>query len=224
MQYTVIITAGGIGKRMQSNIPKQFLVLDELPVLMHTISVFHNWDNDAQIIVTLPKDWWFYWEELIQKYNFEIPYTLIAGGIERYDSIKNALVKAKGEYIAVHDGVRPLIDSDTITRVVELAKQKGSAIPVMPLKESLRKGTVNRNSARNRHEYYTVQTPQCFRKEILHDAYQQPFTPNVTDDSYLVEQIGQPIFLVEGSEFNLKITTPVDMKIAELFFSLRKSQ
>ena len=217
MELTVIITAGGIGKRMNSSIPKQFLLLRNRPLLMHTIDLFHKFDPQAQIIITLPSDWWKHWSLLCKKYDFRVPITLIKGGIERYDSIKNALPKAKGEIIAVHDGVRPLASFATIEQAILLARQKGSGIPVLPLKESIRKGDVHLNSAQNRNDFFTVQTPQCFKSAILKKAYEQNFSASITDDASLVEQSGSPIFLTEGNEENIKITTPFDLQIAEFY-------
>lgn len=215
MKTTIIITAGGIGKRMRSSIPKQFLLLGGKPVLMHSIERFASLD-DVQLLVTLPSEWWTYWQELCQKHTFTIPHVLVEGGIERYDSIKNALTRATGDLIAVHDGVRPLVGVETIQNCLKLAHEKGAAIPALPLKESIRKGSLEESISQNRSEFYSVQTPQCFKRDILLKAYQLPFTNDITDDASLVEKAGFPIFLTLGNEENIKITTPMDLKMGEV--------
>jgi 2-C-methyl-D-erythritol 4-phosphate cytidylyltransferase len=215
MKTTIIITAGGIGKRMGADIPKQFLLLDGKPILMHTIKRF-NFLDDVQLLVTLPADWWNFWNQLCETHHFTVPHTLVEGGIERYDSIKNALARATGDIIAVHDGVRPLVSSATIEECIQLTKDKGAVVPVLPLKESIRKGTTDASTAQQRSEFYSVQTPQCFQHDVLLKAYQLPFSDDITDDASLVEKAGFPIFLTLGNEENIKITTPMDLKIGEV--------
>jgi 2-C-methyl-D-erythritol 4-phosphate cytidylyltransferase len=217
MSLTVIITAGGIGKRMNSSVPKQFLTLKNKPILMHTIERFYHYDNSAQILVTLPKDWWDYWKGLIKQHNFTIPIQLIEGGEERYHSIKEALRFASGDFVAVHDGVRPCVSHETIRKALDLVPSKSAVVPVLPLKESIRKGSYIDSRAEDRSLFYMVQTPQCFLREVLLNAYKQDFSENITDDASLVEQMGQQIYLVEGNPENIKITAPIDLKIAELF-------
>ena len=215
MKTTIIITAGGIGKRMGSSIPKQFLLLGGKPVLMHSIERF-AFLKDTQLLVTLPSDWWGHWQELCQQYKFNIPHILVEGGIERYDSIKNALTRATGDLIAVHDGVRPLVSATTIENCLTLAHKNGTAVPVLPLKESIRKGTLEESTSQNRSNFYSVQTPQCFQRDVLLKAYQLPFSSDITDDASLVEKAGFPIFLTLGNEENIKITTPMDLKLGEV--------
>lgn len=215
MKHSIIITAGGIGKRMNSDIPKQFLIVGELPILMHSINTFYEFDESAQLIVTLPSDWWSYWNKLCEKHKFNVPVVLVEGGIERYDSIKNALSRCIGDLIAVHDGVRPFVSQETIKRCFQSAKEKGSGVPILQLKESLRKGSFSENQAQDRKSFFSVQTPQCFQRSILISAYKQHFSKNITDDASLVEQTGHQVQLVEGNEENIKITTPFDLSIAQ---------
>lgn len=215
--FSIIITAGGIGKRMGSKIPKQFIEVANLPILMHSINCFYSLDKNCQIIVTLPKEWKFYWDELINKYSFKVPHNLVIGGIERYDSIKNALSICTNEIIGVHDGVRPLVNHATITRCLALAKEKGSAVPTLSLKESIRKKEGLYTKSIERKDYLIVQTPQFFTAEMLKNAYKIPFHSGITDDASLVEATGYTISITEGNEENIKITTPYDLKIAELF-------
>lgn len=215
---TFIITAGGIGKRMGNELPKQFLLLKGKPILLHTLERFYEADTTAQLFITLPEDWLIYWNDLILQYNCIIPHKVITGGIERYDSIKNALKEAKGTIIAVHDGVRPLVSVDTIHNCIKSAQEKGSGIPYLPVKESIRKVSSGDSTALLRSEYVLVQTPQCFSSEVIQKAYEQPFHTGITDDAALVEEAGFAIHLVKGNEENIKITTPVDLIIAESLF------
>lgn len=223
MKHTVIITAGGIGKRMGGEIPKQFLLLAGKPVLMHTIERFYQFDKHAQIILTLPNEWKDYWEELCDNLDFSISHEIIDGGKERFHSIKNALQIAHGEMIAVHDGVRPLVHISTIEKCFQTAKIKGNAIPVVEVKESLRKIENHHSTALVRSEYRLVQTPQVFSAEILKKAYNQSFHAAITDDASLVEALGIQIHLVEGNDINIKITTPVDLQLAELLLKSEKN-
>ena len=211
--FSVIITAGGIGKRMGSSIPKQFIEIKGLPILMRTIQRFYEFDATCQIIVTLPSDWISFWNELIEKHDFRINHQLVDGGVERYDSIKNAIYFCKHDIIAIHDGVRPFVSNETIHKTIELAKQKGSAIPTLPLKESLRQVKNGQSIAVKRSEYVNVQTPQVFQKEIIEKAYSIPFHEAITDDASLVEEAGFEVFLCDGNEENIKITTQFDLKI-----------
>jgi 2-C-methyl-D-erythritol 4-phosphate cytidylyltransferase len=213
---TVIITAGGFGKRMGSEIPKQFILLNGKAVLMHTIERFYTYNKSIEIILTLPEDWHEYWKNECKKNNFCIKHTLVNGGVERYHSIKNALKIASGNIIAVHDGVRPLICETTIERCFQAALNYGAAIPVVPAKESVRWFKDGKSKAVPRQEYMLVQTPQVFQASILNKAYLQEFHDAITDDASLVEQAGFEITLVEGNEENIKITYPSDVLLAEI--------
>jgi 2-C-methyl-D-erythritol 4-phosphate cytidylyltransferase len=217
MSFSIIITAGGIGRRMNSTVPKQFIEVNGLPILMHTIKRFYDYDSSCEIILTLPEDWLIYWSEMRIKYNFQIPHHVVSGGVERYDSIKNALDHCHTEIIGVHDGVRPLVSMETIHRCLELVKKEGAVIPVLGLKESIRKMEGEFSIALERKEYFTVQTPQFFTFDILNKAYHLPFHDKITDDASLVEEAGFKISLVEGNEENIKVTTPFDLKIINLF-------
>lgn len=215
--FSIILTAGGIGKRMGGDIPKQFIALNGKPILMHTIELFHAFDPNAQLILTLPAEWKFYWSELLVKYAFSIPHQLVDGGDERYFSIKNALSFCTGEYIAVHDGVRPLVNQETLKSCFEAVKIHGQVVPVIPVNESLRQLFDDTSRAVKRADYCLVQTPQCFEKSVLQKAYTIPFHAGITDDASLVEEAGFSIHLVHGNEENIKITTPYDFKIAGYF-------
>lgn len=214
---TVIITAGGIGKRMETNLPKQFLGVGGKPILMHTIQRFFDYNSAIQILVTLPNDWMGFWKELCEKHDFQVNHQLVEGGKERFHSIQNALKSASGSVIGVHDGVRPFVSLETIQSCFMEAKVKGAAIPFLEMKESIREMGLGSSKAVNRAHFITIQTPQCFQAELLAKAYEQEYHDGITDDASLVEQMGQTIQLVSGNEENIKITSPIDLKIAELF-------
>lgn len=215
--YSVIITAGGIGKRMDSDLPKQFIPVQEKPILMHTLEKFYHFDPKVQLILTLPEIWIVYWEALIIDYNFKIPHRVIAGGKERYHSIKNALEFCYGEYVAVHDGVRPLVSEGTIKKCFRKVLNEEAVIPVFSINESMRRVCSDGTEVVNREEYLIVQTPQCFKKTILEKAYNQEFHNGITDDASLVEEMGVKVTTVEGNKENIKITNQTDLVYAELF-------
>ena len=214
---TVIITAGGIGRRMRSSLPKQFMLVNEKPILMYTIDQFYRFDPKMEILLTLPEEWLNYWESLLAEYDFKIPHRVIVGGKERYNSIKNALKKCSGEIIAVHDGVRPLVDEETIKNCFKEAEENGAAIPVVAIVDSLRRKKGDSTEVVNRKDYIIVQTPQCFKREILIEAYNLPFHEGITDDASLVEEAGYKIGTITGHESNIKITTQSDLKYAGMF-------
>ena len=202
MRKYVIIVAGGKGERMGKNIPKQFLELNEQPILMHTIRKFHSTYPEAQIILALPENQFDFWEELCYKKEFtNIPHQIVAGGQTRFHSVQNALALVNEEgIVAIHDGVRPLVSKTTI------------------VVDSLRYVNKTENKAVKRSCYKIVQTPQCFQTALIKEAYQQAFKEVFTDDASVVEALGTVIHLVEGNRENLKITSPEDLKIASLFF------
>jgi 2-C-methyl-D-erythritol 4-phosphate cytidylyltransferase len=212
----VIIVAGGSGKRMGAAIPKQFLQLAGKPVLQHTIEAFFQFDNNINIILVLPEDHISHWKALCLKHQFELPHQIAIGGNERFHSVKNGLQLLNGELlVGVHDGVRPLVSAEAISRCYLVANQNGAAIPCVPVSDTLRKITGAQSQWVNRAEYVRVQTPQCFRTELLIAAYNQEFSKDFTDDASVVEKTGQVISLVEGNEENIKITGPADLVIAE---------
>lgn len=214
-EFSIIITAGGIGKRMGATIPKQFIEIGGKPILIRTLEVFHSFDSNAQIIITLPKEWQNYWTELLKVFNCSINHTIVDGGEERYHSIKNALKHCNGSFIAIHDGVRPFVSSETLQRCFDAVKMKDQIVPVIPIKESIRKKTDQQTTAVNRAEYVMVQTPQCFLKSSLEKAYELGYHEGITDDATLVEHAGYSIYLVDGNEENIKITSKLDLLIAE---------
>jgi len=213
---TFIITAGGIGKRMGGSLPKQFLLLNDKPILMHTIERIHAFDTTAELIVTLPEDYLKDWEEMCQKYDFTIQHQVIPGGEERFDSIKNALEIATGEWIAVHDGVRPFVSKEVLNNLLTEVKKHRAVIPVVPVKETLRMVDGETNATVYRDHYRIVQTPQVFEANLIKKAYRQKYITTFTDDATVVESIGARVHLVNGNDENIKITRPLDLSVAAL--------
>ncbi len=219
MHKYAIIVAGGKGERMGGDIPKQFIEIKGKPILMHTIEKFRTTFPEIKIILALPENQIDFWEELCYKYSFvNVPHHIVKGGETRFHSVKNALGLIKSEgVVGIHDGVRPLVTDETIKVCYQTAEEKGNAIPVVDVVESLRfvskqKGT---NKAVTRSCYKVVQTPQCFQSEIILKAYEQEFDSSFTDDASVVEQLGETINLVEGNQENIKITTQQDLLIAK---------
>jgi 2-C-methyl-D-erythritol 4-phosphate cytidylyltransferase len=222
LKQFAIITAGGTGSRMGTSIPKQFLSLNGLPVLIHTINHFVPLVDG--IIVTLPERYVEYWKETEMKHDFHVPYTLVYGGETRFDSVKNAIcfLPNKGT-VAVHDAVRPFVTVDLIQACFMHAQQYGTAVAAIPIKDSLRMISGEKSQSVNRSDFYIVQTPQVFSCEIIKKAYRQSYHPDFTDDASVVEASGKEIHLVNGEESNVKITTPVDLALAEILMRQNKS-
>lgn len=218
MKKVVIIVAAGSGTRMQSDVPKQFMVLNNLPVLMHTLHKFYSYDASMEIRVVLPKSELDTWSELCTIYKFTLPCRIFSGGETRYHSVKNGLHElSPSSLVGIHDGVRPLVSIGTIARCYKLAEDNGTAIPVIPVTESIRKVEGEDSVSQERSLYRIVQTPQVFSSEILLDAYNLPFEDSFTDDASIVEKAGYKIYLTEGNEENIKITSQKDLRIAEIF-------
>ena len=152
MKGSVIITAGGIGKRMGTDLPKQFLEIQGKPILLHCLEKFHSFDPTFEIIITLPADWMSYWTELLKTFQCEIPHRVSAGGQERFHSIQMALSQCTGDFIMVHDGVRPLVSHETIQRCIEGLAHSESVIPVLAVKDSLRVLTKDGSEMVNRND------------------------------------------------------------------------
>ena len=213
-----ILVAGGTGTRMQTQVPKQFIAVGGLPILMHTIQRFYAYNPDLQLIVVLPQDQIAKWQALCFTHVFEIKHEVVAGGNTRFGSVKNGLaaITAPDGVVAVHDGVRPFVPTSVIKEAFAVASQKGNAVAAVPLKESIRQVFKTKSKALDRSQYRLIQTPQCFRLPLLRRAYELPEEPTFTDDASVVERFGQRINLVAGSYENIKITTPEDLLWAEV--------
>lgn len=224
MNHTIIV-AGGKGLRMGGDIPKQFIPVNGMPVLMHTIRRFREFDPQIHIVLVLPKDHQDYWRQLCDEYRFTDRHDIADGGSTRFHSSQNgimALAEAPDtDIVAIHDGVRPLVSVETIGRCFTAAAESGAAIPVLPVIDTLRyvghadENGVNTEQGHNvlRSDYRVVQTPQTFRLALLRRAFTQPFNERFTDDASVVEALGEKVTMVDGNRENIKITTPYDLKV-----------
>ena len=215
MKKNALIVAAGKGKRMNADIPKQFLLLNDFPILMHTLNAFADFDKR---ILVLPKSQIKNWKTLCKDYNFELKHILVDGGINRFSSVKNGLRKVDEESIvAIHDGVRPLISKNLTDKLIATTKKGIGVVPVIPINDSLRKIEGNKSKAISRSSLYKVQTPQCFFASTIKNAYRQNFSLFFTDDASVLESNGGKIISILGEEQNIKITTKGDLRIAEFF-------
>jgi len=224
MKRAVIIVAGGKGLRMGTEVPKQFLPLDGVPVLCRTVSRFLEYDPEIAVVLALPENHIGVWKTLSAPYFPSDRCTIVVGGKERYHSVKNALscVSDDVDLTAVHDGVRPLAGVQMIARAFTEAALKGNAVPCIAPPESIRfeDSDGGNNRPLDRRCVKLIQTPQVFSTKILKEAYQIPYCEGFTDDASVVEKYGEKIFLVDGEKQNIKITTYEDLSYAE--FLLRK--
>jgi 2-C-methyl-D-erythritol 4-phosphate cytidylyltransferase len=216
MTHYAIIVAGGTGQRFGSQIPKQFLPLKGLPILMHTINTFHAFDGDMQIVITLPPDFFDLWKSLCDQYKFNIKHKIVQGGETRFHSVRNGLDAIGNEgLVGIHDAVRPLVSRDTLERCFAAAKINGNAIPVVPLIDSIRELRGDNSVQLNRDTYVLIQTPQVFEIGVIKQAFKQSYSPDFTDDATVLEKTGKRIILVEGNRENIKITNQSDMLVVE---------
>lgn len=220
MKKVALIVAGGSGSRMQSEIPKQFIILGDKPVLMHTIDRFYHYDPALQIILVLPENQIGWWSALCIEHNFTIPATVVSGGKTRFQSVRNGLNAVDGAtkdtFVAIHDGVRPFVSNEVLSSSFEEALIFDNAIACVSLKDSVRlmEGEVSVHVDRSL--YRLIQTPQTFRFELIKDFYQEE-QAHFTDDASVAEFHGMKIHLTEGNYENIKITTPEDLVIGEAF-------
>lgn len=217
MKKNVIIVAGGKGLRMGNDLPKQFIPIGGKPVLMRTIEAFYRFDPDINIILVLPVSHQDYWKSLCEEYNFSIEHTIGNGGETRFHSVKNGLALVADGLVGVQDGVRPFGSVEMIKRCFDAAREYPAVIPVIDSTDSLRE-VVDEDKSRivDRSKIRLVQTPQVFDVNVLKKAYQTDFKETFTDDASVVEAIGVDMYLVKGEVTNIKITTPLDLKIGEL--------
>lgn len=217
MKKHVIIVAGGKGLRMGGDIPKQFLPIGGKPVLMRTLEAFYEYDPFIHIVLVLPVSQQAYWTELCRTYGFELSHDIADGGETRFHSVMNGLALVKGEgVVGVHDGVRPFVAQEVIARCYEEAVTKKAVIPVIGVVETVRRLVGEESETVPRDQYKLVQTPQVFDVVLLRKAYEQPYTDMFTDDASVVEALGEKVWLVEGNRENVKLTTPFDLKLAEI--------
>jgi 2-C-methyl-D-erythritol 4-phosphate cytidylyltransferase len=221
--YAVIV-AGGQGTRMGTAMPKQFLELEGKPVLHHTLQAFIDALPGVHLILVLPAHQVSYAQMILQTFPERIDLTIVTGGETRFHSVKNGLQGIPEDgIILVHDGVRPLASRELIQRCYRQAAEKGSAIPAIPVADSMRLVNEEGSEPVDRSQLRIIQTPQTFRASILLPAFEQPYSESFTDEATVVESYGDEIYLVEGERSNLKITTPEDMVIAAALLRSRNS-
>ncbi len=218
MKKYAVIVAGGKGQRMGSAIPKQFLPIGGMPVLMRTLQTFYAYDAALSLVLVLPESQRAYWQSLCKEYNFTVTHRIVSGGDTRFHSVKNGLDSICDEeeaLVAVHDGVRPFVAKEVIEACFQAAERTAAAIPVVDVVETVRQLTPDGESHTvSRNDYKLVQTPQVFSLSLLRRAYAQPYDTRFTDDASVVEALGEKVALVKGNRENIKITTPYDIKVA----------
>jgi 2-C-methyl-D-erythritol 4-phosphate cytidylyltransferase len=221
MKRYVILVAGGSGNRMKSEIPKQFLSFKGKPVLIHTIERFLDFDKDINILLILPESGKHYWNEYLKIFPHLSQVKVVSGGSTRSDSAKAGLDLVPEDCIvAIHDAVRPLLSQRLIERCFATAERSGNACPVVNASDSLRIKDDTQNRSVDRSVYFQVQTPQCFRAKLIKDAFRNRKDNSYTDEISLLEKAGHEIHLVEGDRWNIKITYPEDLLVAETLSSL----
>jgi 2-C-methyl-D-erythritol 4-phosphate cytidylyltransferase len=216
-KQAVIFVAGGTGTRMGKPLPKQFLPLNNIPILIHTLRNFFSFNRNFEMIVVMHHDYISFWKDLCLQYENVPEHTVVAGGEERFHSVKNGIeaVSSDVKYIAIHDAVRPLVSHETLTRCFSALNEHNAVVPAIPINDSIREVQGILNKSVDRSLYKRIQTPQCFESTVLKEAYSKPFSPIFTDDASVVEANGHSVFLVEGNLENIKITSPIDLLVGE---------
>jgi 2-C-methyl-D-erythritol 4-phosphate cytidylyltransferase len=223
MRNTVIIVAGGSGRRMGTLQPKQFLEINGKAMMFYTLEKFIEFDPSIEIILVINAGFIELWEKLVRKSGFGFPVKVIPGGETRFHSVKNGIRLLEGDsLVGIHDAVRPLVSVSTIQTVYETAEISGAAIPCIPLKESVREVDEEYSRPIDRSKIQIVQTPQVFRSGILIKSYDREYDPSFTDDASVAESAGYTVKLVRGDEYNMKITTPEDLEVAQLLLTAQK--
>jgi 2-C-methyl-D-erythritol 4-phosphate cytidylyltransferase len=201
---------------MGGPVPKQFLLLKGKPLLSWTIAAFHAYDAAMPIIVVLPEAQIPVWRALCIGHHFHVEHRVVAGGTERFHSVQHGLAAVEHDgLVAVHDGVRPLISPELIGACFRAADEHGAAIPVVPISSSVRELVGDDSRAVDRSLFRAVQTPQCFHVRVLREAFDRPYDPAFTDEATLVQRNGVHVHLVNGEDRNIKVTTPLDLRVAE---------
>jgi 2-C-methyl-D-erythritol 4-phosphate cytidylyltransferase len=221
----VIITAGGSGVRMKTPQPKQFLLLDGKPILMHTLEAFFRFQKDIHIIVVLPPQEIPYWQEQCREFGFHLRHVVAEGGPTRFHSVKSGLKHVPDNaLVAIHDGVRPLVSQKTIAEAFHYASKFGNAIPAVPVNESVRILENAFNRSVNRDSLRIIQTPQCFKSSLIKKAYLASYHESFTDDASVLEKMGERIYISQGNRENIKITTPEDLIMAQALLKGKREE
>lgn len=215
-----VFVAGGSGTRMGTDTPKQFLELGGLPILQRTIERFIEAAPDAEIITVLPSARFDTWKNICATGSLDVPQTLVRGGISRFHSVKNALAKVPdGAIVSIHDGVRPLVSAELVKEMRRRMSECRALIPVLPVTDTLRSVDPEIKDP-DRSKVVAVQTPQMFLSEELKAAYRLPYSTSYTDDASVAAANGIPLSFIPGERYNIKITTPEDLRLAEAILSL----
>ena len=217
MNEYVIIVAGGNGSRMNSDIPKQYLKINNKPILIHTIQRFYDYNSSIKVICCVHKNYIVEVSNMMSHYFSDKKIMITEGGETRFHSVKNGLnqINETEALVAIHDAARPLVSVVTIQKTFESAKNNGSGIPVVSVNESIRLIENNSSKAVNRNDYKIVQTPQCFKTGLIKNAFEVEYNHSFTDDATVFEYSGNKVNLTEGNSENIKITLPNDLVIAE---------
>jgi len=221
-RYAVIVAAGS-GMRMGAPIPKQFLEVGGRPILMHTLNRFVAFDASIRLVVVLHPDYIEFWRSLCEKHDYSVPHSIVSGGSERFFSVQKAiqsLVDTEEAIVGIHDAVRPMVSVVTLERCYATAQETGSAVPCVSVNDSMRIVDADGNRSINRSSLRIIQTPQCFRLNLLRRAFTQEYNTAFTDDASVVEALGESIELVEGNRENIKVTTPEDMHWLNLLLTI----
>ena len=220
----LILVAGGTGTRMNRPVAKQFLPLGDQPVIVHTLERFREAVPDLFVVLVLHESLHGEWAEVVRAHPNAAVDRVVNGGAERFHSVRNGLDALPEEpgLVGIHDAVRPLVEVETIRRCYEAAEAFGGAIPLVPVKDTIRRIGEGGSAPLDRAELRAVQTPQVFDLPALRDAYAVEYAPHFTDDATVWEASGRPVAPVEGDLHNIKLTTPEDLLSAEAFLALRR--
>lgn len=211
-----LIVAGGRGLRMNSASPKQMLPLAGKPVILHSVTAFFSFDPSIKAILVLNQDLHAKWHEICRHHGFKFTVEIVEGGPERFDSVRNGLALVPDDaVVAIHDGARPLVTAGLIERAFLTAAEKGCAIPVLPVQDSLREISTSGSRPVDRSRLFQVQTPQAFHAGRIKNAYRQAGKSDFTDDASVWESAGYPLEFIQGEKQNIKITVADDLALAE---------
>jgi 2-C-methyl-D-erythritol 4-phosphate cytidylyltransferase len=212
---SVIIVAGGSGTRMKQYLPKQFLMMKGKPIVVHTIEAFYRYDPTISVVLVLPTSHLETWKDIHIEYLEGRKITLAIGGATRFQSVKSGLEQVETGLVAIHDAVRPLVSEEIISASFDAAEKTGSGVVMVPAKDSIREKKGEHTTARDRSDILMVQTPQTFQVDLIKKAFQVEESPSFTDDASVYEANNHTVTPVSGDYRNIKITTPVDLQIAE---------
>ncbi len=226
MSISVIIPAGGVGKRFGANVPKQFVEIGGSPILVHTVEIFNQIEEIDSIVVCVHSEWYTFTKQMFDKYGKGKVKEIVVGGLERQDSVYNGIntkTVSESDIVLVHDAVRPFCTLDLVKRILETVEETGAVIPAIKPKETIKEVSHKNEVIKtiDRSKLSLIQTPQAFWYDILKNAYDKAMKANYygPDSASLVEFIGYKVTVIDGEDINIKITTPFDLKVGELIFN-----